>query len=125
MALTDKRVLIVEDDPKIREMLERSLEREYNIVTAEDGMMGLVEAANEPKPHLIIADVMMPKMDGIAMAKKLKADPRTSGIPVIFLTAREGSRDVIAGIQAGARHYVTKPFDLNDLLTKVRKTLGA
>lgn len=125
MALTNKCVLIVEDDPKIREMLERSLEREYKIVTAEDGVMGLVQAAGQPKPDLVIADVMMPKMDGIAMAKRLKADPRTSNIPVIFLTAREGSRDVIAGIQAGARHYVTKPFDLNDLLTKVRKTLGA
>jgi len=125
MPLTDKTVLVVEDDPKIREMLERSLEREYNILTAEDGVLGLVQAQGTPKPDLVIADVMMPKMDGIAMAKKLKSDPRTSNIPVIFLTAREGSRDVIAGIQAGARHYVTKPFDLNDLLTKVRKALGA
>lgn len=122
--VTAKWVLVVEDDPKIREMLQRALEREYNIATAEDGTMGLMRLMAEPKPDLVLADVMMPKLDGIAMAKRMKSDPKTSAIPVIFLTAREGSKDVIAGIQAGARHYITKPFDLNDLMSKVRKVLG-
>lgn len=123
-AVTAKWILVVEDDAKIREMLQKALEREYNIATAEDGAMGLMRLLAEPKPDLVLADVMMPKLDGLAMAKRMKTDPKTSGIPVIFLTAREGSKDVIAGIQAGARHYITKPFDLNDLMGKVRKVLG-
>lgn len=122
--VTAKWILVVEDDPKILEILQKSLAREFNVATAEDGVLGLLRAAGDPKPDLVLADVMMPKLDGIAMAKRMKADPKTAGIPVIFLTAREGSKDVIAGIQAGARHYITKPFDLNDLLSKVRKTLG-
>ena len=123
-AVTSKWILVVEDDEKIREMLQKALEREYNIATAEDGAMGLMRLLAEPKPDLVLADVMMPKLDGLAMVKRMKTDPKTAGIPVIFLTAREGSKDVIAGIQAGARHYVTKPFDLNDLMGKVRKVLG-
>jgi DNA-binding response OmpR family regulator len=122
--VTSKWILVVEDDPKIREMLQRALEREYNIAAAEDGAMGLMRLMAEPKPDLVLADVMMPKVDGLAMVKRMKSDPKTAGIPVIFLTAREGSKDVIAGIQAGARHYVTKPFDLADLMAKVRKVLG-
>lgn len=67
---------------------------------------------------------MMPRMDGLTLAKQLKGDPRLGHVPVVMLTARTGPRDVIAGINAGARFYVTKPFKTDELLTKVRKALG-
>ena len=121
-----KLILIAEDDPSIRTMLEKALGFRYQVESAPDGTGALarMSAPGKPTPDLLLCDVMMPGLDGVALAKKLRAVPNLKNVPIIFLTAKGGSQDVIAGIQAGAKHYVTKPFVLSDLMGKVAKVLG-
>jgi DNA-binding response OmpR family regulator len=121
-----KVVVVVEDDPSIREMLVRSLGAEYTVYEAADGQHAL-ELLPQIKrsPDLLILDVMMPRMDGLALAGKLKGEPKLKGVPIIFLTGRDSPKDVVQGINMGARHYMTKPFKIQELLAKVGKTLGA
>jgi CheY-like chemotaxis protein len=121
---TGQTIMVVEDDPAIREMLVRSLGLEYQVYEAQDGHAALETLAQIELPDLLIADVMMPRMDGLTLARALKAEARTRAIPIIFLTGLDSAKDVVQGINAGARHYLTKPFKIQDLLSKVGKTLG-
>jgi DNA-binding response OmpR family regulator len=117
-------VLVVEDDPDLLTLITRFLEKEkYEVVTATNGAAGLALASGRPKPNLIISDIMMPDMDGLEMVRRIKEDPQTKPTPVVFLTAKQTSKDVIAGIQAGARTYMTKPFKMQELIDKVRGIL--
>jgi len=118
-----KRILVADDDPAISRLLERILGRDYDVVTAGDGG-GALALADTCKPQLLILDVMMPGMDGFVLAQKIRLLPHLKAVPIIFLTARDGPLDTIKGIQAGARHYLTKPFKIEDLVAKVKKTLG-
>lgn len=118
-----KRILVADDDPAISRLLERVLARDYDVVVASDGRAALA-LATQVKPHLLILDVMMPGLDGFAVATQLKKQPELKTAAVIFLTARDTPLDTIKGIQAGARHYLTKPFKIDDLAAKVKKTLG-
>lgn len=118
-------VLVVEDDPRIRQLIVAELSPHYSVIEAENGLTGLVRATGRPRPDLIITDVEMPKLDGVAMVKRIRTDSRLATIPIIFLTSRDGTRDVVSGIQAGARFYLTKPFEGPELLEKVRGTLRA
>ena len=121
-----KTVMVVEDDPAIREMLVRSLGVEYTVFEASDGQQALEMLGRaKPVPDLLVLDVMMPRMDGLSLASKLKTEPQhLRSIPIIFLTGRDSPKDVVQGINVGARHYLTKPFKIQDLLAKVAKTLG-
>jgi len=119
-----KRILIAEDDAAIATMLQRLLAQHYDVVHAPSGGAALKLAQSKPVPALALLDVMMPDMDGFAVAAALRALPDLKQIPIIFLTARTASTDVIKGIQAGARHYIHKPFKLDDVLRKVKKALG-
>jgi DNA-binding response OmpR family regulator len=119
-----KRVLIAEDDPAISRMLEKVLCREYEVVLTADGREAVASAAKVP-PHLLLLDIMMPGLDGLSVARQIREMPRTKNVPIIFLTAKDGPMDVIKGIQFGARHYITKPFKIDDLIAKVKKVLGA
>jgi CheY-like chemotaxis protein len=117
-------VLVVEDDPDLLELITRVLEKEdCEVMTAADGREGLLLASARPRPSLIISDIMMPDMDGLEMVRQLKNDPLTRPTPVIFLTAKSTPQDLVAGIQAGARHYLTKPFRVEQLVEKVRSVL--
>jgi len=118
-----KRVLVADDDAAISRLLERVLTREFDVVTASDGA-GALALAKEIRPQLLILDVMMPGMDGFELASKIRLVPELKNVPIIFLTARDGPLDTIKGIQAGARHYMTKPFKIDDLLGKVKKILA-
>ena len=118
-----KRVLVADDDPTISRLLERVLTREFDVVSASDGS-GALALASQIKPHLLILDVMMPGLDGFQVAGRVRQIPELRSVPIIFLTARDGPLDTIKGIQAGARHYMTKPFKIDDLLSKVKKILG-
>ena len=102
-------ILVAEDDPDLLKMLDHVLRTVGDVVTAPDGMDAL-EKAKHARPDVVVTDLMMPRMDGLTLAKQLKADPKLANVPVVMLTARTGTRDVIAGINAGARFYVTKPF---------------
>lgn len=119
-----KRVLVVDDDRVIQQLLEVNLELEgYEVVaTAADGREALEKIA-ELKPDLVILDIMMPKMDGLEVCRRLKADPKLSKIPVILLSARAQDLDVRAGLEIGASAYLTKPFDPVELLDVVGRLL--
>ena len=119
-----RRILVVEDDESVRQLLARQLGTEYEVQQAADAQQALqVLGAMKPLPDLIICDVMMPGMTGVQFAKQLKGTNEFKSVPIIFLTARTGALDVIEGINAGARHYITKPFNMKDLLDKVAKAM--
>lgn len=122
-AKTRKRILVADDDPSISRLLERVLAREYDVYSSSDGN-GAISLAQKVRPHLMLLDVMMPGLDGFAVAQKIRTVAELKGVPIVFLTARDGPLDTIKGIQAGARHYITKPFKIDDLLSKVKKILG-
>ena len=109
-------VLIVEDNEDVLDYTCSLLEQEYQLTTARNGIQGLEEAIRII-PDIIISDIMMPEMDGMEMLKELKADIRTSHIPVIMLTAKADMRSKIEGISTGAEAYLTKPFDKEELFT--------
>jgi CheY-like chemotaxis protein len=119
-----KRVLVVDDDPTVLEMLERYLGREHEVVVARDGPGAVALATRAPLPDLILLDIMMPGLDGLTVAHRLRMVPELKHTPIIFVTAKDGPMDVVKGIQAGARSYITKPFKLEELRSKVDKALG-
>ena len=106
-------------------MVSGTLEADYDVVTAEDGLKGFLNAGIDPRPDLIISDVQMPKLDGIGMVKRLRLRADAPEIPVIFLTSRDRPVDVIHGMRAGACYYLTKPFVADDLLLKVKSVLAS
>jgi DNA-binding response OmpR family regulator len=119
-----KQILIVEDEANVRKMLARLLEKhEYTVRGAVDGLDGL-RSLEDYVPDLIIVDVMMPNLDGITFTRALKNRRETRSIPVIFLTAKSDPHSMIEGINVGAKYYVTKPFQIDDILQKVGKVLG-
>jgi len=123
VAALRKRILIADDDPAIAKMLSRLLGRDHDVVVAEDGATAVALATKDPVPDLALLDVMMPVMDGLTVAQRLKSHPNLKKIPIIFITARSTPMDVIRGIQVGARSYITKPFTLDDVRDKVSKAL--
>ena len=118
-----KRVLVVEDELAVQTLVKRALRAQgFDVDTANDGLDALVRLELD-RPDLIVTDIAMPRLDGMSMVKAIKAHPDTKAIPVIFLTARADTRSLIDGINVGARFYVTKPFQIEDLVSKVQKAL--
>lgn len=118
-----EKVLVVDDEPVIAQMLtDRFQELYVNVLRARNGVEAL-EMAWEHVPDLILLDVMMPKIDGFEVAKILKENPRTAGIPIIFLTALSEVKDEVRGLQVGADDFITKPFHFDELLDRVSKVL--
>jgi two-component system OmpR family response regulator len=117
-----KRILIVEDEPDCSDILASFLAPQYEVVIARDGVEGIAEAKREA-PDLIITDVSMPRLDGLAMVRHLRTREGLRA-PVIFVTALDSPSDVIAGISAGARNYLSKPVELADLKRRVARALG-
>ena len=119
--MTDATVLVAEDDKQIREALERILKFEgYRPISVGDGAAAL-EAVIETDPDLIILDVMMPFVDGMSVAKRIRE--RGDRRPILMLTARTDISDRVAGLDAGADDYLPKPFELDELLARVRALL--
>lgn len=111
-----QRVLVVDDEPTIRQLLVINLLAEgIHVAAAPDGFAARQAAFADP-PDLIILDVMMPGLDGLELLRELRGDPRTADIPVVLLTARTTDAEVWAGWAAGADYYLTKPFDVDELL---------
>ncbi|MBZ4188311.1 hybrid sensor histidine kinase/response regulator transcription factor [Niabella beijingensis] len=117
-------ILVVEDNESLRRLIRESLRNHYQITLCENGVEGW-EAAIQQIPDLIISDVMMPEMDGLALCNMLKTDERTSHIPVVLLTAKSAQTDQITGLSRGADIYLTKPFSVPILQLTVHNLLSA
>jgi putative two-component system response regulator len=118
-------ILIVDDAPENLVVLNELLRPLYRVLAATSGEVGLRVAGSEPKPDLILLDVMMPGMDGYAVLAKLQADPATRDIPVVFLTALSAATDEEHGLQLGAADYITKPIQPAVVMARVRTQLQA
>ncbi|WP_280752430.1 MULTISPECIES: response regulator [unclassified Parabacteroides] len=119
---TGKKLLVIDDSDQIRWFLKHVFSKEYQVVEARNGQEG-VDMAIQELPDLILCDVMMPIKDGFETCREIKSDKRTAQTPVVMLTAKVESEDVIKGIEAGADDYITKPFDVEILRSKVGSLL--
>jgi len=117
--------LVLEDDDAVRTLIQKLLESDgFTVTTAADGLEGLMHL-EQATPDVILCDMMMPNLDGMTFTKAIKKNAGTRNVPVIFLTAKTDTRTVAEGISAGAKFYLTKPFNHAELLQKVRKALGS
>lgn len=115
------KILIADDDPGVRELCRIVLDNEgYQVVEAENAME-CVSLTQQEQPDLVLLDWMMPEVDGMDALRILKADPHTKSIPVVMLTALDGLPQITLATYVGADGYVTKPFEVNDLLSLVRR----
>ena len=115
-----KTILIVDDEQPIRDILVYNLKKEgYNTIEAGDGVTA-VDMALDKKPDLIILDIMLPKMDGLSVCKRVK---NSLNVPIIMLTAKDGEIDKILGLELGADDYITKPFSVRELVARVKANL--
>jgi two-component system response regulator MprA len=120
--MSSMRILVVDDEPAVRESLRRALALEgYDVALAADGAEALETIEEQSQPDAILLDVLMPRVDGLEVARRL----RSKGVrtPILMLTARDEVRDRVAGLDAGADDYVVKPFALEELLARVRALL--
>jgi len=121
---TKKRILVVDDEPNLVLLVEARLKASgYEVLSASDGLTAL-EMAKREKPDLIILDLMLPKMDGFKVCGLLKKDFRYKKIPILLFTARAQDTDRQMGIEAGAEAYITKPFEPEKLLSKIKELIG-
>jgi len=117
------KILVVEDDQDLAEMLNSYLRVQgYEVITSHWGEEGIQSAQNE-RPDLLILDIRLPDIDGFEVARRLRADRKTSKIPIIFLTERRERNDKLAGLELGADDYITKPFDVQEMRLRVRNVL--
>lgn len=117
---TEKLILIVDDEPAIIDLLMYNLKNEgYKMISASDGITA-VNMALEQKPDLILLDIMLPKLDGLSVCKRIKSQ---INIPVIIITAKDTEIDKILGLELGADDYVTKPFSVRELMARVKANL--
>ncbi len=116
------KILLVEDNEDMRQFITAQLVKKYRVVEAKNGEQGL-KLANSDAPELIITDLMMPKIDGMELCKRLKTHLDTSHIPVIMLTARAGEKNKIEGLETGADEYLTKPFSAKELLARTKNLI--
>ncbi len=115
-----KTILIVDDEQPIRDILVYNLKKEgYNTIEASDGATA-VDIALEKKPDLILLDIMLPKLDGLSVCKRVK---NSLNVPIIMLTAKDGEIDKILGLELGADDYITKPFSVRELVARVKANL--
>lgn len=117
------KVLVIDDEENIIEFIRLGLRYEgFQVESASDGEQG-VTAAQRINPDLVILDVMMPGIDGLEVCRRLRANPTTRDVPILMLTAKDEVRDRIIGLKTGADDYLTKPFDFDELLERIRAIL--
>lgn len=122
-ALVMPRILVIDDDPAISELVAVNLEMAgYDVSQAKDGIKGQALAV-QLQPDLVLLDLMLPKVDGFTVCQRLRRDERTADIPILMLTALDQTQDKVGGFNAGADDYMTKPFELEEMLARVRALL--
>ncbi|MDY7397023.1 two-component regulator propeller domain-containing protein [Aureibaculum sp. 2210JD6-5] len=120
--LNDKTILVVEDNLELQQLLKDLLNKHYTVIFANEGEEGY-ELAKNKNPDIILSDVMMPKLGGIEMCKKIQQNTLTSHIPIILLTAKNSTSAKIEGLSSGAIEYISKPFNTKELLLKIKNIL--
>jgi phosphate regulon transcriptional regulator PhoB len=116
-------IVVIEDEPDILDVIQYNLDREgYRVLSSRDGEAGLALIRSDI-PDLIILDLMLPRLDGIDVCRRLKQDPATRSIPIIMVTAKGEESDVVLGLGVGADDYVTKPFSPKELVARTRAVL--
>lgn len=119
-----KKILVVEDDPDLVELLSFNLRAcGFTVTTAGDGVDAL-KKTRSIMPDLILLDLMLPELDGFGVCETLRRDPATAGIPIIMVTAMSSQFARLAGLEAGANDYITKPFSPKQLIARVQALLG-
>ncbi|HEY6015265.1 MAG TPA: response regulator [Gaiellaceae bacterium] len=122
--MSDELILVADDDEDILALVSLRLRRlGYRVAEARDGEEALAEVARA-RPALVILDLMMPRVDGYGVIRRLRADPETASLPVVVLSARARSADAAAGLEAGADAYLSKPFRAEELAATIRGLLG-
>jgi DNA-binding response OmpR family regulator len=122
--MPEANVLIVDDDPVIRRMLQLSFESEgFKVTTANDGVEGL-DAMRSNRPDVVVLDIMMPRLDGMKVMREVVSDDDLRGTPVVLLSAKATSLDIELGLKAGAADYVTKPVDPIELVDRIKTILA-
>jgi DNA-binding response OmpR family regulator len=120
VSLMAHNILVVDDDPAVQKVLQQALQLEgYEVTTADDGEQALT-ALEARLPDIIVLDVMMPKVDGFEVLRRIRESDRTTNLPVILLTAKSATEDVWEGWRRGVDYYMTKPFDVEELLTFIK-----
>lgn len=114
-----KRILVVDDEPDVTELLGFRLRREGYNVEIINNPLEIMGKAREFDPHLFVLDIMMPDLDGLKICRMIRADSRLSTVPIIFLTARGETEDRIKGLELGADDYIAKPFDVKELVLRI------
>ena len=117
-----RRILIIEDNADTRRFLEAMLAKDFEIIAAENAVIG-VDFARNKNPDVILLDIMLPILSGYDACSLLKKDPKTKRIPIIFLSAKSSVADVTQGLSAGADDYISKPFDYKELLARIHARL--
>lgn len=119
----NQRILIIEDEPDIIEVLKYNLEKNhFSVASAASGEAGL-KAAGELLPDLVLLDLMLPGIDGLEVCRRLRDDARTRDIPVVMLTAKGTESDVVVGLTLGADDYIVKPFNTSELMARIKAVL--
>ena len=116
-------ILVVEDEPSIQELIAASLQHAGHLVLRADSAEQALQLVNETLPDVVLLAWMLPGLSGIQCARRLRAAERTSGLPIIMLTARGAEHDKVAGLEAGADDYLTKPFSPRELLARIKAVL--
>lgn len=118
-----KLILVVDDEENIRDLLVFNLQKEgYDTIEAEDGLSA-VDIALKEKPDLILLDVMIPKLDGISVCKKIRYALNISNMPILMISARDTESDKIVGLEMGADDYITKPFQIREVMARIKANL--
>lgn len=121
--MAKKNIFVVEDEEDILDLIRHHLTKEgFAVATATNGLEA-VKAIQRKPPELILLDLMLPGLDGLEVCRQLKKDPKTAGVPILMVTAKDEESDVVTGLELGADDYIVKPFRMKELIARVRAAL--
>ena len=121
--MAKKNVFVVEDEEDILDLIRHHLTKEGFVVASATDGLDAVKAIMRKPPDLILLDLMLPGLDGLEVCRQLKNDPKTAGVPILMVTAKDEESDVVAGLELGADDYIVKPFRMKELVARVRTAL--
>ena len=121
--MAKKNIFVVEDEEDILDLIRHHLTKEGFVVATATNGLEAVKAVQRKPPDLILLDLMLPGLDGLEVCRQLKKDPKTAGIPILMVTAKDEESDVVTGLELGADDYIVKPFRMKELIARVRAAL--